>query len=225
MTTTVSITWKGREVMTSRLIGSSPTQAEPLNIGWGLGGSASGPFTASVHDVAAFKEAAESRVAGTSSLATTSSTNDTYQVVGTITSLSAQTIAEALLSDSTTKPFSTTVAGGTVVGSSSATGLTTAASYTPANNSYIQVDTEVMKVTAGSGSTSLTVVRGQNGSTAIATISSSNSDVVTTGNAPGTTAPLPVANSTVFVHASFTGLALNTNDSIAFTFQVAVSSS
>jgi len=214
MANTVLVLSKGREIIANRMIGSSPSQAEPKILGWGTGGVAGGPFTAAVTDVAAFQEAAETRVTGTSSVVTTTTTNDTYQVVGTITSLSNQTIAEVLLSDSSTKPFSTTVAAGGVVGSSSATTLNTAASYTPANNTYVQIRTEVMQVTAGTGTTALTVTRGANGSSAIATIAAS--DIVTLGNAPGTS----TANASLYLHASFTGLALNTSDSIQSTIQV-----
>lgn len=206
------VTSKGREVVTSRIKGSG---TEPLNIGWGTGGIAGGPFTAAVTDVAPFSEASESRVAGTSSQVTTTTTNDTYQVTGTITAGGTKTIAEVFLSDSTTKPFSTTVAaGGTANGSSSGTSLNTAASYTPANNTYIQVRTEVLQVTAGTGTTALTVSRAQNGSTAITTIATG--DQATTGNPPGTA----TANSTLFLHGDFTGIALNASDSIAFTVKV-----
>jgi hypothetical protein len=212
---TVVVTAKGREVITGRMTGgASPTQVEPKNLGWGTGGVAGGPFTAAITDVAPFQESAEARVVGASSQVTTTTTNDTYQVVGTITSGSNQTIAEVFLSDSVTKPFSTTVAAGGVVGSNSATTLNTGGTYTPANNTYVQIRTEVMQVTAGTGSTALTVTRGANGSAALATIAAS--DVVTLGNAPGTS----TANATLYVHASFTGLALNTNDSIQSTVQV-----
>jgi hypothetical protein len=220
MATTVKVTSKGREVIAGRMIGSSPSQAEPLNVGWGTGGVGTGsPYTVTVNDVNMFQEASESRVAGASSQVTTTSTNDTYQVVGTITAAGTKTIAEAGLFDGTTKPFSTTVAAGGVVGSNSSTTLNTGATYTPANNTYVQVDTEVMKVTAGTGTTALTVTRAQNGTSAISTISAS--DIVTLGNPPGTS----TANATMAVHASFTGLALNANDSIQFTFQVQISSS
>lgn len=222
MATVVKVTSKGREVIAGRMVGGTPTQVEPLNVGWGTGGVGTGsPYTAGLSDVNMFQEASESRVAGTSSLVTTTSTNDTYQVVGTITAGGAKTIAEAGLFDTTTKPFSTTVAAGasTVIGSSTNTSMNLAASYTPANNTWVQVDTEVMKVTAGTGTTTVTVTRGQNGSTAIATIAAA--DVVTLGNPPGTS----TANATGFVHATFTGLALSTNDSIQFTFQVQISSS
>lgn len=214
MANTVLVTAKGREVVCNSLKG---TATEPKNLGWGTGGVAGGPFTAAVTDVAAFQEGAESRVVGTSSIVTTTTTNDTYQVVGTITSLSNQTIAEVLLSDSATKPFSTTVAAGGVVGSNSATTLNVAASYTPANNTSVQIRTEVMTVTAGTGTTALTVTRGANGSAAISTIAAS--DIVTMGNAPGTA----TSNGTLFLHASFTGLPLNTGDSLSSTVQVKVS--
>lgn len=208
MATTVVVTAKGREVIAGRMTGSA---TEPKQLGWGTGGVAGGPFTAATTDVAPFQEAAETRVAGTSSIATTTTTNDSYQVVGTITSLSGQTIAEVFLSDSATKPFSTTWATAPT-GTGGTTG-TLAASYTPANNTYIQCRTEVMQVTAGTGTTSVTITRGQNGSAAV---TQSNGDAVTTGNPPGTA----TANSTLYVHASFTGLALNTGDSLQSTITV-----
>jgi len=214
--TTVIVTRTGDAIVSGRMIGSSPTQAEPLNLGWGSGGIGSGsPYTAAKTDVAPFQEAAEARVAGTSSQQTTTFTNDTYQVVATITSGSAQTIAEVFLSDTSSKPFSTTVASGsTVIGSSSNTGLNTAASYTPANNTYVQIDTEVMQVTAGTGTTTLTVSRHQNGSTAISSIA--QGDVVTLGNPPGTTGN----NGDLFVHATFSGLPLSNGDSLQSTVKV-----
>lgn len=208
MATTVVVTAKGREVIAGRMTGSA---TEPKQLGWGTGGIAGGPFTAATTDVAPFSEAAETRVAGTSSIATTTTTNDSYQVVGTITSLSTQTIAEVFLSDSATKPFATTWATAPT-GTAGTTG-TLSASYTPANNTYIQCRTEVMQVTAGTGTTSVTITRGQNGSSAV---SQSNADAVTTGNPPGTA----TANSTLYVHASFTGLALNTGDSLQSTITV-----
>lgn len=220
MTTTVVVTRTGDNVVAGRMIGTSPTQLEPKNLGWGSGGVGTGsPYTAAKTDVAPFGEASESRVVGTSSQVTTTYTGDTYQVVGTITAGGTKTIAEVFLSDSATKPFSTTVAsgGGTVIGSNSATSMNVAASYTPANSTYVQVDTEVMLVTAGTGTTSLTVTRGQNGSSAISTIAAS--DVVTMGNPPGTT----TANGTLFVHATFSGLPLNSGDSLQSTVQVAFS--
>lgn len=209
MATVVVYTYRARDLITSWLGGAALTA--PKAVGWG--NSAAAP-TAAATDVGPFGEAAEARVTGTSSQVTGTTTNDTYQVTGTITSLSGQTINESILALSTTKPFATTVTGGTAVGSTSGTTLTVAASYTPANNTYIQVRGEVMQVTAGTGTTSLTVVRAQNGSAASGSIATS--DPVTLGNPPGTSGN----NGDLFMHASFTGLALNTGDSLASTWQL-----
>lgn len=206
------VTSKGREIMTGRMIGTSPTQAEPKIIGWDTGG-----FTGAVSDVNAFGESAEARITGTSSQTTTTTSNDTYQVTGTMTATGARTITAVLLSDTTSKPFATTVTGGTAVGSSSGTTLTVAATYTPANNTYIQIRTEVLQVTAGSGTTSLTVTRGQNGSAAISTIA--NSDPVTAGNPPGVST---VTNGNLFVHGEHGSTTLATGESIAYTVTVKV---
>lgn len=215
MTNTVYVTVSGVNIIWDRFknLAGTTYSTEPKILGWGTGGVAGGPFTAAPSDVGMFLESAETRVTGTSSLATTTATNDTYTVTGTITSSSGQTITEMGLFDSATKPFATTVAsgGGTVIGSSSNTSMNVAASYTPSNASYVQVRTEVMEVTAGHGTTSLTVTRGQNGSSAISSIAAG--DEVTAGDAPGST----VVGERCFLHASFTGLALNSGDSIAFT--------
>src|SRR6266478_4973257 len=90
--------------------------------------------------------------------------------------------------------------------------LNTAATFTPGNNNFIQIRTEVMKVTAGSGSTALTVVRAQNGSAAISTIAVS--DTVTPGNPPGQSG---ITGGNMFVHSDFSVINLNTSDSIALT--------
>lgn len=216
MATTTVVTTCGDSIVSARMIGTSPTQAEPKILGWGLGGVAGGPFTAARSDVAPFDEAPETRVTGTSSQATTTTTNDTYQVVGTITCVQGggETIAEVFLSDSATKPFATTWA--TAPSGTGGTTGTLSASYTPANNTYIQCRTEVMKVTAGTGTTSLTITRAQNGSTAV---SQSNGDEVTCGNVPPAGAGTGTGN--LFVHASFTGLALNNGDSLQSTISVA----
>jgi len=209
LATVVVYTNRAKDLITSWINGGTPTA--PKAVGWG--NSTAAP-TAAATDVAPFGEAAEARVTGTSSVVTTTTTNDTYQVVGTITSASGQTINESILAVATTKPFSTTVTGGTAVGSAVGTTLTVAASYTPANNTYIQVRGEVMQVTAGTGTTSLTVARGQNGSTASASIA--NSDPVTLGNPPGTSGN----NGDLFMHASYTGLALSTGDALQATWQL-----
>jgi hypothetical protein len=205
------VTRKGKDVFSARLIGTSPTQAEPKIVTWGLNPAA---LTAAATDVAMFAESGEARVTGTSSQVTTTNANDTYQVVGTITASATRTIQEMGLFDSTTQPAVAAVAAGGVVGSAVSTTLNTAATFTPGNN-YIQIRTEVMQVTAGSGTSALTVVRAQNGTTAISTIAAA--DVVTPGNIPGTSA---TTGGTCFLHADLSTISLNNGDSIQFTVKV-----
>ncbi len=88
------VTNAGKDIITNRLKGSG---TEPNYIGWGTGAG-----TTAAGDTTLFTEAAESRVAGTSSRVTTTTTNDTYQVVGTMTSASNQTITNAGLFDAAT---------------------------------------------------------------------------------------------------------------------------
>ena len=212
------LTRKGRGIVTQRLIGAPASNTEPLNVGWGTGGLAGGPFTAANTDVAPFSESAESRTVGTSSRVTTTTTNDTYQVVGTITATGTRTITEVFLSDSASKPAGTTTvqAGSTAIASNSGTSVILAAGQGAnyAANDYVQIRTEVMLV-ASIATDTLTVTRAQNGSTAISTIASG--DQVTRGNAPGTS---QVTNGSLFVHADHGANTLNTNDLIAYTIQV-----
>ena len=209
MATTVAFTAKGRELVAGRIAGSG---TEPKNLGWGTGAG-----TAASSDVAPFTEAAEARVAGTSSLVTTTSTNDTYQVVGTITSSSGQTITETFLSDSASKPQSTTLSAAISTTGATSISVTSATGFPGSGNYNIQVDSEVMTVTAGQGTTTWTVTRGVNGSTAA---THSSGAVVTGGNVPGSTA---ITNGNLLIHASFTGLALNSGDSLSATTKLSFS--
>lgn len=203
------LTTKGRDILTNRIKAGG---TEPLNVGWGNNPNT---LTAANTDVALFKPAAEARVAGTSTQQTTTTTNDTYQVVATITSSSGQTIAEVGLFDSTSVPFSTTWA--TAPTTTSGTTGTLSASYTPANNTYIQSRTEVMQVTAGTGTTSVTVVRAANGSTAT---TSSNGDTTTSGNVPGSST---ITGGSMFLHADHGANTLNNGDSITYTIKISFS--
>lgn len=200
------VTAKGREMIVNQL---RATGTDPKVIGWGTNPAGR---VAAISDVAPFTEATEARVTGTSSVVTTTTTNDTHQVTGTIVVAGAgKTIAEFFLSDSTTQPAVATVAAGGVVGSAVSTTLNTVANFTPGNNS-IQIRDEVLTVSAGSGTTALTVARGTNGSTAISTITAG--DIVTPGNPPGSTA---ITGGSVYMHGDFTGFVLNVGESIAFT--------
>lgn len=77
----------GKAIISGRMIGTSPSQAEPRYLGWGTG---PGAGSASSTDVST--AAVEARATGTSSQVTTSVTNDTHRVVGTITATGAKTI-------------------------------------------------------------------------------------------------------------------------------------
>lgn len=215
----VVVTRKGREFVTFRLKGTPSAGSEPLNVGWGITAPNAFVGTAAATDVAPFDTGPEAFVVGTSSFVTTTTPNDTYQVIGTITASGTDAIVEAFLTDVTTKPVANTVAAGGVVGSAVSTTLNTGTSYSPGNGNYVQIRTEVMQVTAGSGSTALTVVRAQNGSAAISSIAAG--DIVTLGNIPGVGTFGTTAGS-LFVHADFAVINLASGDSIQFTFKVQV---
>ncbi|MFJ8006087.1 hypothetical protein [Streptomyces fagopyri] len=204
------VTAKGREIIAGRMRGSSPTQAEPLNLAWGQNPAS---LAALVSDVGLYKEASESRVAGTSSIVTTTTPNDTFQVVGTLTSGSAQSIGEVALSDSASKPTAvdTVQTSSGVIGSNSSTNLIVASGASFSVNQYIQIRTEVLKITAISTNT-LTVTRAQNGSAAISTIALN--DTVTGGNIPGVT---NVTNGSVFFHADHGAQNLSSGDQVSYT--------
>ena len=209
------LTYKGRENIANAVNG---TAATPKYIGWGTNAAGVDTYVAAKTDVALFTPATASgsnRATGTTSIVTVTTTNDGYQTVGTLTCTgSAIGVCEVGLFDSATYPTVGTVAAGGVVGSSSATTLNTSATFSPGNNNYIQIRTEVMLVTAGSGSTALTVTRAQNGSAAIATIAVS--DTVSPGNPPGQTG---ISGGNMFAHADFAVINLNPADSIQFTVQ------
>lgn len=69
----------------------------PTYIGWGTGSTA-----AAATDTGLETASAEARTNGTPTQQTTTVTGDTFQVVGTITSSSSQTISEAILNDAST---------------------------------------------------------------------------------------------------------------------------
>src|SRR5215467_9733193 len=138
------VTRKGKDILSGRLIGASPSQAEPKVITWGLNPSA---LTAAATDIAMFQESGEARVTATSSQQATTNPNDTYRLVGTITAGAGRAITEFGAYDSSTQPAVASVAAGGVVGSSGSTTLNTSATFTPGNNNYIQIRTEVMQVT------------------------------------------------------------------------------
>lgn len=205
MATTAVLTSYGRTVVTGSLNGTS---ANISDVAWGVGTP-----TASVSDVGMFKESSESRVAGTKSVVTTTTSNDTIQVTGTITAGGSETISEVGLFDSTTKPASTTWATAPTTTSGTTGTLTSGTGF--ASGAYAQDQSgEVMLFGTVSGTSVSAITRGANGSTAT---TSANGNEITAGTNPGGSA---VTGGQLFMHASFTGLALSSGDSIAFTCQV-----
>ena len=177
------LTRKAKEIQTGRMFGGTPTQAEPKFLAIGLNLS---NLSAAVTDVALFAETSDARGTCTASQQTTTFTNDTIQWVGSVIAGAEREVKEVALFDASTKPAQGEVeTGAGVIGSAVSVELKTKSAFTPGNNNYIQIRTEVMKVTAGSGTTSLTVERAQNGSGAISTIAAS--DVITVGEIPGQT--------------------------------------
>lgn len=175
-------------------------------------------------DVAPCSESAEARTAGTGSVTanTAATTAVSYQLVGTITSLSAQSIGESFIAMAAAPSGAGQATLGnaflpaaTLMTLSSVTNLPTAG--LPGTPFQLQALNEVVNVTAVSG-TVLTVTRGYNGSTSYAGTLASG-QTVTTGNAPGSGASNPHTADT-FAHAGFQALALNTSDSISFTWNI-----
>lgn len=202
------VTSKGDEVDAGRMRGATPTQLEPLNVSWGTGTG-----TTAKSDVAAFAEGPESPVAGTSSLVTTTYANDTYQVIGTIVATAPRVVTNVVLKDAATLAPSTTLSAAiTTTGQASIT-VVSAAGFPGSGNYCIQIESEVLQVTAGQGTTTWTVTRGFNGSVAATHLTST---VVTGGNNPGSTA---VTAGTCYLKGDFTGISLNTAESIAFTIK------
>ncbi len=77
----------GKAIISGRMFGATPTQAEPRYLGWGTG---AGAGAASSTDLST--PASEARATGISSQFTTTVTNDTHQVVGTLTANANKTI-------------------------------------------------------------------------------------------------------------------------------------
>ena len=95
------VTNAGQAIPSGRMIGSTPSQAEPKFIGWGTGAG-----TAAVADTTLFSEkdvdlsaTTGTRTTGSSSQVTTTQTNDTYQVTGTRTATGSGTVTNAGLWD------------------------------------------------------------------------------------------------------------------------------
>lgn len=89
------VTNAGKAIAAARMRGATPTQAEPLYVGWGTGAG-----TAAAADTTLFTEdtggsPAYARIAGTTTNVTTTVTNDSWQCVATLSSNGTKTITNA----------------------------------------------------------------------------------------------------------------------------------
>ncbi|MEA2704743.1 MAG: hypothetical protein QOD63_2688, partial [Actinomycetota bacterium] len=91
------VTTVGKGIITGRMLGATPSQAEPKYVAWGTGAG-----TAAVGDTTLFTEGPEARVSGTGSQVTTTVTNDTHQVVATITASASRTPTNVGVFDAST---------------------------------------------------------------------------------------------------------------------------
>jgi hypothetical protein len=187
--------------------------------------------TGQYYDVGPFREfTTETRVgctsAVTNNVVTASSVTTVF--VGTLTcgatahntsgsNAEAGAVGEAFLAFTTTKPAETTVSGQAVTTGGSMT--VASGAVFPGTPFYAQLNNEVILV--GTVSTNvLTISRAQNGSS---TNNAAIGDGVSLGNIPGAAATNPNSGD-LFAHAGFTNLALNTGDSIQFTWNISVTS-
>jgi len=218
-------TYSGRSIEWARVKGLG---AEPKNIFWGTGvASANLTGNASNSDVNFWvPRTQEARVAATSTLITTTFLADTYQLVGTITCLTAPgNITEFGAFDTAAALSPTTTLSGNITNAT--TGNVTVgniATFPNTGNFYFQIDNEVL-VGNFSGNTSLNIIsRGALGSAAG---NHSNGTSVTLGGDGGAgangatsaqTATVGTAQGgNMFVHANFNQIGLNVGDSIIFT--------
>lgn len=170
-------------------------------------------------DVAPFQEFSEARVAASSTAVTSNTAASgtvTTQYVGTITAGSGESVGESFLVFTATKPSTFTVNGNVTNVQTSLTVNTTGALA----NQYFQMNNEVIKISSTAASNVWNIVRAQNGSTAG---TAKTNDVLTFGNIPGAGTSNP-SNGDMFAHAGFQALALNSGDSIQFTWQINVTS-
>lgn len=236
MTNQVNVVNRGFEYVTQYLsTGATATWVRPTIIGWGTANGSNATSTqlpvagpggvqgaGQWYDVAPFFELTEARQSGTATVTGNSAGAGTIttQVVATLTASTGESVGESFLAMTTTKPTMSSVASGNMGAATTAMTVVTITSF-PSPPFYVQVDNEVILVSATAASQVFsTIVRGQNGSTGAGHNQNAG---VTLGNIPGAGTSNP-NNGDLFAHAGFIALALNSGDSIQFTWQVGVTS-
>lgn len=156
-------------------------------------------------DQALFTEATGSgagRAAGTASQVTTSVTNDTTQLVHTWNFTGSFAITEEGIFDGTTAPVQTTTTQSRI---NTDTTVTVTSGTGFVNNDFVQWEQEIIQVTSGGGTTTLTISRGQQGTTAAS-------------HASGTTLNDITANATkMLAHQGFSVINVANGDSLQVT--------
>lgn len=234
MANNVNVVNRGFEYICQWMSGTSATAqwTFPTYIGWG---GANGYNAASVvlpaaaptttqgtgqwSDVGPFQEFTEARAAGVATVIGNTATSGTVttQIIGTITAGSGESVGESFLSFTSSK--NTAFTSFVNVNTTQSTFTATTSVGAGANAHYYQLNNEVIYV--GTVSTSvLTISRAQNNSSAG---TAKATDVFTMGNIPGAGGGNPSLGD-MFAHAGFQALALNSGDSIQFTWQVGVTS-
>lgn len=201
---------------------------------WGYPGGTGGPTnTALISDVNLFQPGLESRAAATTGLASANQLGDTIVFTGTITATGTRTINEVGLFESSSQSPTGTTNTTAANSSQTAVGLIGAgAANLVSSGTYLaQWDNEIVYVSSGAGSNSLTIVRGQLGSTAAA----HNASVPFTAGGDGgahaanssigsaTWVPTGANGGSIIAHCDFANIGLNINDSIAFTLKTQLS--
>lgn len=231
MANNVNVTNRGFEYVAQWMAATSGFTI-PSFIGWGTanGSNASStvlPATAPSttigtgqwSDVGPYSELSEARVSAASTAVTgnTAATGTvTTTFVGTITAANTENVGESFLVFTATKPASYTVTTSAVTSGAAALTVNTAG----AALGYYQMNNEVIQVTSTAASNVWNITRARNGSAANA---AATGNTLTFGNIPGAAASNP-SNGDMFAHAGFTALALNSGDSIQFTWSVGVTS-
>lgn len=172
-------------------------------------------LTAAATDIALFSEISPRLIATTSQIQTTT-VGDTLELVGTFTATANTTVGEAGITDTyTVPPVGFLQPSSTVIASISGDQVVSNTPLSPGNGGYIQIRGEVMLVTAGSGTTTLTVTRGQAGTSPLGTLAIN--DPIAQGNPPGSTA---VQGGYLYAKADFGGISytLTPGDTIVFTW-------
>jgi len=228
----VNVTNRGFEYLAQMMAGNIAQYSIPTFIGWGGANSynaaatvlpATAPSqtqgTGQWSDVGPYQEFAESRTLATKSVTSNTAAAGTVssQYVGTITSLSGQSVGESFLTPSGVKPAVFIVTTSNVTAGAAALTVNTSGALA---GQYYQMNNEVILISSTAASNVWNITRGQNGSTAN---TAKTGDVLTFGNIPGAGASNP-SSGDMFAHAGFQALVLNTNDSVAFTWTVSVTS-